>query len=311
MNKKWIIVYLVWALCFLTGTAQTFSFDFSEGDQMFLGGVSDFGVNQSDQHQFQFENQPLPSPLPSNQNAQYVSGVNPSDDLFIYLKRKVTGLQPFTTYLATFIVEFASIYPTNAVGVGGAPGEGVTMKAGLTLVEPDTMIIQKGGPFVIMNIDKGNQSMPGPDMDTIGHVGVSDTTTVYALKTNDNLDKPFTFITDANGEAWLIVGTDSGFESTTSIYYTHITLGLEIISSNDNVTDLFDIRIYPNPSLGDLYIQSGDNTINQIRIFDTWGNLIYREQCQDQQRIIHLSSGVYFVQIRTDEGFVVRKVVII
>ncbi|MDQ3018123.1 MAG: hypothetical protein M3R25_15535, partial [Bacteroidota bacterium] len=171
-----------------SASGQTYTFDFSEDQQDFEGGVSDFAVAQSGQHEFTFENKYFQPPLDTLKLAQYISGINPSDDLFMYMKRQITGLQPNTTYRVTFVVEFASIYPTNGIGVGGAPGESVTMKAGLTLIEPDTMIINKGGPFVTMNIDKGNQTQPGADMDTIGHVGVNDTTSVWAEKTNHNVD---------------------------------------------------------------------------------------------------------------------------
>jgi hypothetical protein len=37
-----------------------------------------------------------------------------------------------------------------------------------------------------MNIDKDNQTQHGLDINAIGHVGVTDTTTVYTLKSNNN-----------------------------------------------------------------------------------------------------------------------------
>ena len=104
-------------------SAQTYTYDFSVSDQQFEGGVSDFHVSQSDQHMFTFDNRPFQPPLDTQRLAQYMSGVNPSDDLFMFMKKKVTGLLPNTTYNVTFVVEFASIYPTNAFGVGGPPGE--------------------------------------------------------------------------------------------------------------------------------------------------------------------------------------------
>src|SRR4030095_9895215 len=142
---------------------------------------------------------------------------NRSASLFIYIKKNITALHPGTMYQAIFHIEFASIYPTNAIGIGGPPGEGVTMKAGLTQIEPDT-IIDKGNAYVAMNIDKGNQSTPGADMDTIGHGGVNDTTTVYTLKTNSNIGHPFIFTSDDLGEGWFSLGADSGFEGQTSLY---------------------------------------------------------------------------------------------
>src|SRR4030095_3197646 len=255
MKAKLLFLLLsVLSLC-IPLAAQTYTFDFSIDDQQFEGGVSDFGVNQSQQHQFTFDNRPLPSPLNTQQNAQYMSGFNPTADLFMYIKKKIPGLQPGTMYQAIFNIEFASIYPTNAIGIGGPPGEGVTMKAGLTQIEPDTMINDEDG-YVAMNIDKGNQSTPGADMDTIGHVGVNDTTTVYTLKTNSNIGHPFIFTSDDLGEGWFILGTDSGFEGQTSLYMTNITIEFTPVTDVEDEVEPDDISIYPNPSSGEIYISA-------------------------------------------------------
>ncbi len=239
--------------------------------------------------------------------AQYMSGNNPSDDLFMFMKRKITGLQPNTTYQVTFVVEFASIYPTNAFGVGGPPGEGVTMKAGLTLIEPDTMIIMKGGPYVVMNIDKGNQSTPGVDMDTIGHVGVSDTTTVYTLKTNDNIGHPFTFKTDQTGEAWLIIGTDSGFEAETALYYSSIIVDFTISTGLANGLRPSDIRVYPNPSSGAVYVSSSGGNFEVIRIYDTSGRFVRSYMTRSSEVGFYLPRSEYLLKISAGDSTVVKR----
>jgi len=289
---------------------QTYSFDFSIDDQQFEGGVSDFDDAQSNQLMFVFDNRDLPTPFPPGQKAQYVSGFNPSDDLFMYLKRKITGLAPNATYQVFITVEFASIYPTSAVGVGGAPGEGVTMKAGVTLIEPDT-IIQTGSPNVVMNIDKGNQSVPGEDMDTIGHVGVEDTTTVYALKSNDNLTHPFMFTTDASGEAWIIVGTDSGFESTTSLYYTTITANFEFIETNEEISLENGLVIYPNPTFGNINIQNNGLPIQSYLIWNEQGELIQHTKWRDGDQSLTLPQGIYFILIQGEKDWAMCKVTVI
>lgn len=306
---KSFVTSLVLLMLFWNGllTAQIFTFDFSQGSQLFTGGVSDFGVNQSEQHQFVFENEALPPPFPPGTHAQYVSGTNPSDDLFMFMKRHITGLQPNTMYEVTFVVEFASIYPTNAIGVGGPPGEGVTMKVGVTLIEPDTMI---DGGDVVMNIDKGNQSQPGADMDTIGHVGVSDTTTVYTLKTNHNLSHPFNFMTDSDGDAWFIVGTDSGFESTTAIYYTHITVEFTAITSVDDPINPDLIQVYPNPSSGNIRIVSTLDEVKELYVYDLSGRLIETFKIFDNAAILNLPKGAYVISIPMKGQMVNKKIVI-
>ena len=77
-----------------------------------------------------------------------------------------------------------------------------------------------------LNIDKGNQSVGGKDMIPIGNVGVSDTTTRYTLIRRAN-STPLVKSTNSLGELWLIVGTDSGFEGLTDIYYGSIKVLLE------------------------------------------------------------------------------------
>ncbi len=288
--------------------AQTFTFDFSEDHQNFEGGVSDFAVAQSEQHEFTFENTNFQPPLDTFRLAQYMSGINPSDDLFMYMKRKVTGLQPNKIYSVTFMVEFASKVPTNAIGVGGAPGESVFMKVGVTLIEPDTMIILEGEPYVVMNIDKGNQSQRGMDMDTIGHVGVNDTTTVWAEKTNDNVDHPFYFTTDNTGSAWIIIGTDSGFESKTELFYSRVTVDFTIATSTVDGLTLEDINVYPNPSSGPVYVSSTGREFDMIRIYDTSGRLFRSYVTRNTDVAFVLPRSEYLLKITSGDSTVVKRV---
>jgi len=239
-----------------------------------------------------------------------MSGTNPSDDLFMFMKKKITGLQPNTRYHVTFMVEFASNVPTNAIGVGGAPGEGVTMKAGLTLVEPDTMIIMKGEPYVVMNIDKGNQSQPGTDAIVIGHVGVEDTTTVWAMKTNDNIGNPFVFTSDQTGTGWLIIGTDSGFESTTSLFYSSITVDFTIATGLAGGLKQDDIDVYPNPSTGAVYVSSTGGDFDIIRIYDTSGRLFRSYMTKSSEVAFVLPRSDYLVKVTAGDTTIVKRVLV-
>ena len=51
--------------------------------------------------------------------------------------------------------------------------------------------------------------------------------TPYRMIERDNLEEPLTVRTDAEGSAWIFVGSDSGFEGTTSLYYDRIDVVLE------------------------------------------------------------------------------------
>lgn len=310
MKTNTLLLTVTFLTLYLFVSGQTYTYDFSVSDNQFEGGVSDFNPMQSEQINFIFKNQFFQPPLDTARLAQYMSGTNPSDDLFMFMKKKISGLQPNTTYHVTFVVEFASKVPTNAFGVGGPPGEGVTMKAGLTLIEPDTMIIMKGGPYVAMNIDKGNQSQPGADMDTIGHVGVNDTTTVWAMKTNHNIDHPFTFTTDNMGTGWLIIGTDSGFESTTSLFYSSLTVDFTISTGTADGLQPDEINVYPNPSSGAVYVSSTGGDFDVIRIYDTSGRMFRSYMTKSSNVGFVLPRSDYLVKVTAGDTTVVKRVLV-
>ncbi len=166
------------------------------------------------------DHRPLPDGLEGS--GIYVQGHNRSDDLFTFLKRRVDGLRPNTVYAVSVSIDLATNVQAGLVGIGGAPGESVYVKAGASTVEPLT--VEDGQGYLRMNIDKGNQSNGGEDMVVLGDVAHDQVTDrEYLLKTLDNTDLPLSVATDSEGQAWLIVGTDSGFEGLTQLYYARIS----------------------------------------------------------------------------------------
>lgn len=200
---------------------RNITFEFNTGTHGWIGDFADYPVTDSVFYELQFSHTALPAPLSTSTKALKISGNNHSDDLFMFIKRKITDLAPYTTYDVIFNIDLASNAPTNAVGVGGAPGEGVTLKVGATRFEPKK--IAQGGSYT-MNLNKANQSQSGTDMKAIGNIGVSDTTTVFTIINRNNVSAPFVATTDSTGSLWLVVGTESGFEATTTLYYKAIDI---------------------------------------------------------------------------------------
>lgn len=201
-------------------TVFSISYSFYDSDEGWTGDFADYPEGDSIHYELLFKYDSLPKNLSLTDSALYISGNNHSDDLFMFIKKKISGLRPNTTYNLLFNVKVASDAPTEAVGIGGAPGESVFLKAGATLEEPKKEL--ETGMYR-MNIDKGNQAEDGTDMINIGNVGVSATTTEFTVITrNNNSSNSFFLTTDASGEIWLVVGTDSGFEGKTTLYYTQI-----------------------------------------------------------------------------------------
>jgi hypothetical protein len=78
-----------------------------------------------------------------------------------------------------------------------------------------------------MNIDKGDQSQEGNDMKVLGTIGIPGEEFNYTLINRTNSDKPIQITTDEAGKLWVIIGTDSGFEGITTLYYNNINITLE------------------------------------------------------------------------------------
>jgi len=197
----------------------TFAFTFDSGTEGWTGDFADYPVGEEDFYELLFEHATLPAPLNDNDGALKLSGNNHSDDLFMFVKRKVSGLQPNREYRATFTLEFASNVADNTLGVGGSPGESVYVKAGATGTSPGK--IPDNDNFYRMNIDKDNQAQGGGDMLLLGDFSNDTNAAVYTLKTVSNAT-PQVVTADENGELWIVAGTDSGFEATTTIYYNSI-----------------------------------------------------------------------------------------
>jgi hypothetical protein len=196
--------------------------DFAADAQGWAGNFADYPMGSEEFYELEFGYENLPAPLDSAKGALKLSGSNRSDDLFMYAYRRITGLAPGTVYNITFHVEFASNVADNMVGIGGSPGESVYIKAGATDIEPGREIDDMD--YYRMDIDKGNQSQGGNDMIVIGDFSNDTDQEVYTLKTVTNDEQAFSVMPNDAGELWIIVGTDSGFEGSTTIYYSFISV---------------------------------------------------------------------------------------
>jgi hypothetical protein len=121
----------------------------------------------------------------------------------------------------------ASNAPSDCIGTGGAPGESVILKAGASAIEPLPVLTENG---LRMNVDKGEQAAGGPAASVVGNIAnglpcdaVNDTPYATLMRRHTH---PVPVTANSDGELWLLVGTDSGFESLTALYYERIDVAL-------------------------------------------------------------------------------------
>ncbi|PTB97401.1 hypothetical protein C9994_03170 [Marivirga lumbricoides] len=204
---------------------NNFTYDFESSTEGWTANYSDYPAEwDKDRFEFTFERTDLPEETNEDSKALMLSGRNISDDLFMFVKTKITGLEPNKNYSAIFEIELASQYPEASVGIGGSPGGSVFLKAGGSTIEPDT-IMEDGS--IRMNIDKGEQALSGSQMKVLGTVGIEGNEFNYQLITLSNTNDPLEIQSNALGSLWVIVGTDSGFEGTTTLYYNRIHVRLQ------------------------------------------------------------------------------------
>ncbi|WP_129713766.1 hypothetical protein [Pedobacter sp. SYP-B3415] len=228
MRKRYFISLIILLQAFLScqkekqqsGAARLdFNEIFDESMSDWIGDFADYPVGEETKYKLSITHEKLPAPLDTNKKGIRVSGNNHSDDLFMFLKKKVSGLKPQSSYKMDLEITFASGVPAKRAGVGGPPAEAVIVKAGLMSTEP-ARTAESDGRMYRMNIDKGNQGTGGKDMQPIGNIANGIDKEEYRLvKRNGS----FTGVTNSKGEAWICIGTDSGFEATTTLYYTKIS----------------------------------------------------------------------------------------
>lgn len=166
----------------------------------------------------------LPEPLDQTKKSFMLSGNNHSDALQMWLVKQLSGLAPESKYTIETEVELASKYPDGSVGIGGSPGNSVHLVSkfatkGYTLEKKSgnnvELILTKteSVPESVMNIDLGDVSIPSEEY-------------VYQLITRKKTSETNVVMTDIDGKLWAVVGTWSGFEGISTLYYTRIKLTL-------------------------------------------------------------------------------------
>jgi hypothetical protein len=194
-------------------TVFSYSYEFSTSDEGWDGDFAGYPEGDSVFYGLKFKYDTVPG-TKGNRKGLMLGGNNHSGSLFMFVRKKLTGLKPNTTYRVLFNVRLASKEKTGS----GAPGESVFVKAGVTRVQPKKVLTD--GTYR-MNVNIGSQAEAGPDVLVLGHIGVSATTSSFTeVYRNNNASSPFQVTTGQDGEVWVFIGTDSGYAGVTTVYFT-------------------------------------------------------------------------------------------
>ncbi len=96
------------------------------------------------------------------------------------------------------------------------------------MVEPEVYLDSDTGHY-LMNVDKGSgNSGDGTAASVVGNIanGLSAEENPRHVPLKRDHEHQYTVNASQDGELWLLVGTDSGFEGITGIYYQSIVVAL-------------------------------------------------------------------------------------
>jgi hypothetical protein len=90
-------------------------------------------------------------------------------------------------------------------------------------------------------------------------------------------------------------------------YYIYVTLDSALIFlGSDDAVQKNDFGIFPNPSIGAVAVTSSEK-LSQIKIYNAFGSCVSVNEFADRIDISSQPAGIYFVEIETAGGRVVRK----
>jgi len=197
-------------------------YTFDQGVEGWKGAFADLPVNDKENiYELDFKRSIIPLKDKKDNYGLKLTGHNRSDDLFMFLSRGVGGFAPNTTYDVKLDFALYTDQGGGMIGIGGSPGSSVYVKAGILSKEPLSVPTDYAGTkYLRMNVDIGSQSQGSKDVAMLGNIekpdpdkeGYQRVDFHHSAKVKSN----------EKGEIFLLIGTDSGYEGLTTVYYDDI-----------------------------------------------------------------------------------------
>ena len=201
-------------------------YDFeSDGTQGWTTGASDYPIDTlGGAVNFESGIASVPNSLNGGSGLR-VAGNDPKSDLFLFIKQQFGPLQANRTYQLVFDLALVTQnLGTDTLTVND--NVDLALKLGSSIEEPlveeitDSTLL--GYPAFILNIDKGNGSQGGENLDFTGLVRIG----TAPEEASQLIEVSYTMIgtTDSNGFLWVTIGTDSQTGIPHAVFYEGLTI---------------------------------------------------------------------------------------
>lgn len=204
--------------------ASTITVDFNAGIDGWSADVADFSADTKPVD-VAAAWKDLPAPLSGK--GYYLISTNKSDDVMTFVKRQVGGFVPGAKYALTFALRYATDAGSGCFGVGGSRGDSMYMVVAASADEPK--VVKQADDQFRLNLERGNQAESGRQGKVLGVQGGEDLGCgggKWATQERKS-DQAIELQADQDGKFWIVLGTDSGFESTNALYLQGATVNVK------------------------------------------------------------------------------------
>jgi len=150
-----------------------------------------------------------------------------SGNIFMGLVKQIAAA-PNTNYALNFTVDFLTNVAAGCAGIGASPGDNVYVEVGATGANPSVGYTDSTGLFEFQNLNTNVNLTLAGNFGSEMLKDCYDTTRYVSKELSTGTNYPVS--SDDNGNIWLLVGTNSYFEGTTSIYWQNLNARLTPIS---------------------------------------------------------------------------------
>jgi hypothetical protein len=199
---------------------RTMISEFEKGSEGWLGDYALYNLADTTKIAFLMERDSLPAVIDSTRWSLRMEGNNVGDSIFLFLKKKIGGLNPDRTYNVSFDIDVATNYPDQPNG----SGKTIKLKAGASAKEPVKVISDKF--YNNVSIKKGLWDRDGAEMSILGDFANTSARAVYELVRRTSDDKNITVKPAPDGTIWICVGEDTRYKGKTVFYYDKIKVTL-------------------------------------------------------------------------------------
>jgi hypothetical protein len=208
------------------------NFDFSDGIEGWQASYANYAPSEQDSFKFSFDYGHFHMPNDTTTiRAMVQTADNRNGKLFMYVKRRISGLTPYKKYNITFNVHFYSqlreSYNIDSIG----STEGSFLKIGTFKHEPvnDTIPdVSNAGNFIIVpQFDPGQNDKDGADMIYLGKISYTNLKQAPDLLGAISRGKELEETADAEGKVWVAIGVSTNIMVYQSLYFSGIALQFE------------------------------------------------------------------------------------